>query len=270
MRNTTPNQIGASLVSALLVLALVTAIAIGLSVVIMNQVNTTRDITYAMSSYYAADSSLDQGLWIIKQGRWDNLSLDGVAGVLDKLNTTGTLSNSNAKWKRTAVKLNETVKFDLGTEQSATVELYNPDNPTVFSDAPQKIQVTWDDDIAHAEKVQVAWSGWDQDGFDAGNGQIYPYPRNDIVTLAVGSEQPTRIYLRIKAKDYGVTNLSVKSYKLNGNAINIPSQIKLTVTGQFPDGSITSKQALGASVPWLVPISGLYSYVLYSSDSLNK
>jgi hypothetical protein len=242
----------------------------------MNQVNTTRDINFAVSSYYAADSSLDQGLWIIKQARWNGDTIDDTLLKLGKpapgAPVEGTLTDTRAKWKRTAVTLNETVKFDLDAEQSATVELYNPPPaPQDYANAPQVINVTWDDDLAHAEKVQVAWIGWDTDGFDAGNGQIYPYPRGDNVTLAAGSEQPIRIYLRIKAKDYGVTNLTVKSYKIDGvTPINIPSQIKLTVTGEYPGGTITSKQALGASVPWLVPISGLYSYVLYSSDPLTK
>lgn len=278
MNRVNPNQNGATLVSALLIMSLITAIAVGLSVAIMNMVNTTRDINYSITSFYAADSALDQGLWTIKQARYDDLSIDD---TLDKLGRIGnpdvdTLSDPRAAWKRTAVTANETVKFDLGTEQSVVVELYNPISG-VPADAPQKIQLWWHDSSGLA-KVQVSWVGWTQGGFNGGNGDFFPYPSTcdasgdctgDIVNVN-DPALPTRIYLRIRAKDHGITNLTVQSLKGDGTVIDIPSQIVLTVIGEYPTGIISSKQALSAAVPWLVPVSGLYSYVLYSETALNK
>jgi Tfp pilus assembly protein PilX len=266
------NQNGVTLVSALLVMALVSAIAIGLAVTILNHVNTTRDINYAVSAFYSADSSLEQGLWIIQQARRDNLSLQE---TLAKLNAEGSLDpeavpNPKTVWKRTAAEKNETVSYDLGAEQEASVELYNPDQLTPgYTDAPQYIKVSWVDPTGQA-KVQVSWIGWVANGgYIGGNGQFYPYDNGTTVNI-VDPALPTRIYLRIKAKDGGVANLTVESFKYDGSQIDIPSQIALTATGEFPAGGISSKQALSASVPWLLPISGLYSYVLYSEDPINK
>jgi hypothetical protein len=274
MTRANTNDQGVTLVSSLLIMALMTAIAIGLSVVILNQVNSTRDINYAVSSYYSADSSLDQGLWIIKQARRDSLTIDQTLDMLGRSGTpiTGALTNPLATWKRTAITQNETVKFDLGKEQTASVELYNPNSPD-YAEAPQSIEVSWNDPTGIA-KVQVSWVGWDASGFLNSGGQSYPAPNCSAgctrTNIQDPPNQPLRTYLRIKAKDAAVTNLTVKSFKGDGSAIDIPSQIKLTVTGEFPTGTISSKQALSASVPWLIPISGLYSYVLYSEDAIDK
>jgi hypothetical protein len=253
-----------TLVSALLVMALISAIAIGLSVVVLSQVNTTRDINFAVSSYYSADSALDQGLWIIKQARRDNLD---ITSTLAKLTKTGALSDARATWKRTAVAKNETVKFDLGAEQVVSVELYNPASAD-YANAPQKIKVAWTDPTGLAN-IQVSWVGWVPAGFVGGNGDFFPFPNDSVVNIS-DSSRPTRIYLRIRAKDHGVTNLTVQSFKSDDTLIDIPSQITLTVTGNFPTGALSSKQALSASVPWILPLSGLYSYVLYSEDPIDK
>lgn len=264
-----------TLVLALLIMSAITAVAVGLSVLLANETITTRGITFAVTSYYGSESAIESGLWVIKDSRQQGLDIDETITRLgtDIAPTSGQLTDPRVTWEREAASLSQSIEFDMGKDQSAFLQLFNPDlGQQTYADAPRKIKLEWT--AGSGANVQLTWTGWDPlNGFAPNSGQIYPVSSGvltDLTDLSNPANQPTRLYLQIRAFDDAVQNLVVTSYKNDGTPIDIPSQIILTARGTFPQGALSSTQALSASVPWLLPVSGIYSYVLFSEDPLDK
>ena len=123
--------------------------------------------------------------------------------------------------------------------------------------------------------AEVSWIAWDDQGTlgesiaarkligptDLANGwtinelDVFDDPLNDII--------PRGYRLRIKALFGDLSRVSVIPYDEPngaGNIVDLPSLIQIKSVGERS----ALKQSLTATVPWKIPLYGLYDYVLFS------
>ncbi|MDD5342631.1 MAG: hypothetical protein PHI73_04860 [Patescibacteria group bacterium] len=268
MRN---NQAGVTLVLSLLVLTVVTAVATALSILIINEVLNTRGITSSVKSFYGAEVGIEQGLWLVQKARRDGTSIEDAANLLAGGQQ---LSDPRVQWTRLAEVKSESITINLRKDESAFFELYTPDDQIGMGvGPPSELSITFEECAAGPTKVEATWTGWKAGvGFFEPSYKSYPIPCNGTsISLEDPINDPERFRLQLRAFDGAATKLTFVVKDEAHTIINLSSQIKITVTGEYPSGSLTSSsQAIEAKVPWLIPISGIFSYAVFSEEDIIK
>lgn len=270
-------QKGIVLVYVLLIIFIITAISITISVVIINELKLTSTAADATQAYYAAESGIERGLFTIKRMRADGTQTlqDAVAAIqaLQDSLTNGTTYDDADTSEQTAVIENQAI----AENHFVQADYYDFEDPLDLDATPNQIAQslvitnTGTDPDSWAE---VSWIAWGQDGTlgesvaarkligptDLANGWT-------ISDLDVFDEIDPRGYrIRIKALFGDISRISVIPYDSLGDRVELPSLIEVKSVGQRS----SYKQALTATVPWKIPLFGLYDYVLFSEGDLLK
>ena len=265
------NQTGISLVLAILIMGAVSAVAVTLSVLIINEVGTTKGINNAMKAFYAAESAIEQSTWIVREARRTGMTIDATVALLNQTNS-GTLEDTSATWARQATGENQSITVSLRKDESVFLDLYNPQpagNP------PYKIQCEYEENGA-GNNLEITWSGWSTtDGFCPETTKVFGVQCDGATFLNLDTPltcgNPTSYRVQLRAFDGPATNLTLSIFDLNQTPIEIPSQVKIIANGTYTAGSsLSATQALRADVQWTLPVSGLFSYVLFSEQNLQK
>src|SRR3989338_1859803 len=69
------NRRGIVMLMSLLVLSAITAVAVSMAVIIIKDVTAASNVDHAIQAYYAAESGIEKGLSLVKQGRYDQDTL---------------------------------------------------------------------------------------------------------------------------------------------------------------------------------------------------
>jgi len=280
---------------ALLFMALITAIAIFVSVVIINEIRITRTAVEATLAYYAAESGVEKGLYKVKVSRDSGDLLSDVVDVIKAFEDDSNFDNdagytneqtntASSKIENQVIKENDYIQADyynvdapLGATNIELIGIHNGgDNPD-----------SW---------AEVSWIAWDTDGKlgtpdpTSSTRVIGPtdLQSDDPVGLGVLG-QPVSLTgsyiglpaaaagyrLRVKALHGDLSDVTVTPYEDNTlpppepdyvESYDLPSQVVVRSVGTRGK----YKQSLEAVVPWKIPLYGLYDYVLYSEEPIAK
>ncbi|MBI5037299.1 MAG: pilus assembly PilX N-terminal domain-containing protein [Candidatus Kerfeldbacteria bacterium] len=280
-RRTTQPQ-GIVLVYVLLITFLITAIAITVSVVIINELKLTTTAADSVLAYYAAESGIERGLHTLKRMRINgsNTLADAVTaiqGLSASLSNNTNYDNAGSSQQSSVIQNqlvyeNQFVQADYyDFENSLTLDLNSVAESIVVTNGGADPS-TW---------AEVSWIAWDEQGTlgesvaarkligptDLANGwtinelDVFDDPLNNIV--------PRGYRVRIKALFGNLSRVSVIPYDEPngaGNVVDLPSLIQIKSVGERS----ALKQSLTATVPWKIPLYGLYDYVLFSEGELLK
>lgn len=284
------NKSGSVLLYSLLIISLITAIAIAVSVIVINELKLTSGAADATLAYYAAESGIERGLYTLKIMRNDGSSKlsDAVTEISSFPKGSEAAFENNADYsdEQTKSKTSEIINEEVKENQYIQADYYNVEDPLSDSGVVSIVVKSGPDDPAPNPDpdtwAEVSWTAWDSSGTLGtstsakkliGPTDLQPDPPADIgwpITLDVFSTQsvtPVGYRLRIKALFGDLSSLTVTPYDGSNDPVtNLPSQIEIKSVGER--GKF--KQSLTATVPWKIPLFGLYDYVLFSEGDILK
>lgn len=286
------NKSGSILLYTLLVISLITAIAITVSIIVVNEIRLTSGAANATMAYYAAESGIERGLYTLKIMRNDGTStLTDAVDEISSFPKPGEASfDNNADYlnEPTSSKTPEIIDEEVIENDYIQADYYNVDNPLTDSGVAQ-IVVSNGPDAPEANPnpatwAEVSWTAWSSNGTLGtstsarkliGPTDLQPDPPTDTgwpIVLDVFSSQqdsivPVGYRVRIKALFGDLSTLSVIPYDNAGSQVaDLPSQLEIKSVGER--GKF--KQSLTATVPWKIPLHGLYDYVIFSEGDILK
>ncbi len=289
MYKITHNQEGLVLAYTMLVISLITAISIAMSIIVMNEIRLTGSARDATLAYYAAESGIEQGLYTVKLMRVDGIStLDDAIAALQGQTHTGTLSENDAEYTDDASSaLSSIVEHRVVQENDfLQVDYYDFNSPLAPSDEVVTVDIqngTSGNNPDDATWAEVSWTAWDANGelLTSTSAKKVIGPSNLEIDVLTGRGwrqaladvfsplNPVGYRLRVKPLFGDLTDFALvprKAGEVLLGADDLPTQIQIKSVGTRNK----FKQSLTATIPWKVPLFGLYDYVLYSEGDLLK
>ncbi len=276
------SQRGSVLLYSLLVITLLTAIAITVSIIVVNEIKLSAASANATMAYYAAESGIERGLYEVKINR-DSAALTSTLNTIQGFTADHDFVN-NADYandqsdQESSSITNEFIVHNNYTQADYydvddPLDTTLPDNTIVKSIEIKNGDTTNPDSSSWAE---VSWTAWDDSGTllasDRARKIIGPSDLEDpgwtINDLDVFDGDPVGYRIRIRALFGDLSSLTVVPYDTFGSQITdqLPSHIRIKSVGERNN----FKQSLTATVPWKVPLFGLYDYVLFSEGEIMK
>ncbi|MFH1171726.1 MAG: hypothetical protein V1778_04265 [bacterium] len=289
---------------ALIIMAAVTATALAAAAIVIAELRQTENLDQSITAVYAAESGLEDGLYIIKANR-TSLPLDTVKNTLlaEGSGVNRVDLSTGATWSRSAELENRYIIPRLSADETVNLDIFNPDNPAQTSIQSLWVNWSWHCTSASAYvEMNTTMLTWDKTpqgfvSFDPATQHIYkvttacnPLPSSpercqDIKLTDVGGSQitpgkPYRFSFRLLVPGDTNTctadNVVITAYSdqypwtipqsADRHPISLPTTIQIKSVGSFA----RSQQALTASVPWRAPISGLLGFVLFSEEPVSK
>jgi len=293
-------QNGSVLLYSLLVISLITAIAIIISIIVVNEIRLTSAASNGVQAYYAAESGIEKGLYAVKVYRSDQeVDLQQAANAISAFIENNFENNASfenmktdfitAKVENVFVEENDYIQIDYYDVSDPL----NPDPDNIVYGI--RVRNDGDDPATWAE---VSWTAWDDQGVlgtstiakkvigpsDLSRPNGWPINNLDVFSEddTTGFDgMPVGYRVRIKAlkaipSEVGEGNLSsltVIPYSVSPQIAtdsdiitDLPTQLVIKSVGDRND----FKQSLVATVPWQLPLFGLYDYVLFSESEILK
>jgi len=297
------HQRGAVLLLSVLIMASLTAIAGGIAAFIMTDLRSNQNIDFGIQAYYQAESGLESGLNVVKKKRNTGVCSNDATkscqvdtdcptsppGICQYSNFSQTLVDaavipSGITSRVIATGVSRQVIPDLPKDQSVQFNIYNPD---VFSTDTGIKSISFTGKATGATTdawLEVTWSGWDSNGtfFDqttkelisgCGFQPVVSCGTNTAKLINLqATASPTELIafqVRVKAILGDVSNITVDAYGGSDGVTKIPlpaSHIAIKSTSAVGQ----SQTALSAVVPWRLPASGLFDFVLFSEETIKK
>ncbi|MFA6553004.1 MAG: pilus assembly PilX N-terminal domain-containing protein [Patescibacteria group bacterium] len=276
------NNRGEALIYSLLVIGLITAIALTVSMVIINELRLTSSSSDGVLAYYAAESGIERGLYGLKVNRDAGVrtlreTVDLIVAYAENFSS----NNANYENKQTFSETSLIHDRAVAENEFVQADFFDVDNPLDPQTSPPSenrlINQVFVQNIGGDENTwaEVSWIGWNSDGLletsvtakkilghtDLTNGWT--------INLSQAYSDPSSIVgyrLRIRALFGPLPSLSVTPLYEGAEITNLPSQVIVKSVGKRN----SFKQALTATVPWRLPLAGLYDYVLFSEGELTK
>jgi Tfp pilus assembly protein PilX len=298
MKHSRPHERGAILLLSVLIMASVTAIAGGIAALIATDLRSNQNVDQGIQAHYQAESALEAGLETVRKNRNSGTcsnaattscqqDSDCPAGGSCQYRTfSQTLADAMAPLpgvaaRTTATGTSRLVINELPKDQSVQMNIYDPDN--LLSDALQIRKISFTGTTTNNAWLEVSWSGWLNDGsgtfFDQTTKRLLSGCAFDPAQFAsCGSNSPEQITLtdanpqmiafqvRVKAILGDVKNITVQVYNQLNQEVRPPSHISIKSVGTVG----RAQTALSAVVPWRLPASGLFDFVLFSEETIKK
>jgi hypothetical protein len=272
----------------LLVVAVVTAATSASAVVVMNNLQRSTKINESMIAQYAAESGIERSLFWLQDQRARGATL---TETIDDLQTfeSDLIPDGRIHYEiddRATKKGVESLTTALNLQEITTIDLYDPDDPTQRID-PNSVTIDWFDYCPEkpvTPKVGCTWietrlAAWDPNAVD------FPDPRGADVTREVQAygEGPLTISLnpnsryRLQVKQLFGGELDQGTYTPYGGRVTrlfVKPDLGTTLPGHAVVKSIgrfgSAVQGMEIVVPWRVPLSGIFDYVLFSEETIHK
>lgn len=279
------NQEGVTLLMAMIIMSTVVAVAIGVSVLIIDQYQFSANVDHAIIAFYAAETGLEKNLKLVKDYR--NISATKLGDITTALDgDVGTIGNLGG-WQLAADLSEDYMVSSLKMNEKITIDIFNPDN-LAGGGGVESVKINWRDNCL-AQRA-VAGSGWLKLSYVSltKTGEFDPAidpdvnttnPYESIYDCALsGNACGERINTKFSADNYyrlvitplycDIDYLKVTAYSNNAATagVNISNRVSLKSTGTYA----TSQIALSASVPWILPSSGIFDFVLFSEETIEK
>lgn len=272
------NEKGVVLIYALIILMIVTAIGLGISILIIREINLTSHSHYATQAFYAAESGIERGLYTVKVNRLS--SNPNLAGTISAIKLYQGIPPSSSQIFSSGANYNDQGTNDqpvntlskLAENSIWQLDLSDIDNPS----APVsigKIEINGDGD-------GYEWLEFSSTEYNTSIPSSPLVPVNKVYfghSELINIAKPATVNLggsyvgyrmRLRALFADINNITVTAYNTDPipKKIDFPSQIILASTGSKGD----FQQAITASLPWKMPLSEVYDYVLFSENEISK
>jgi hypothetical protein len=285
------NQRGAILLIALLIISGLTAVGLGVSVIIFNNLRATSLVDNSIAGIYAAEAGMEWGLERVFEGRADGLSLGvepcaatGTVICNIKLQPTVIFPANNARWNTAdSSALVDTVLLDVANGQSAQLDLFNPADEKSDYNNIAGIRVSA---VPTAGWAEVSWTAWDGQVFISNSRTVLINPSDltepghviDLVTvqdpeldnLIPGNRVFRAFRVNVKARFGDLNDVSIQAVSNvndpDNSVVDIPNRVYIKSRGSSGGSSL----AITASVPWRLPTSALFDFVVFSDESIEK
>ncbi|MBU1039448.1 hypothetical protein KKC17_04485 [Patescibacteria group bacterium] len=260
---------GMVLLLSLLVLAgvLVTSLTVGSLVLRQLRVSVVSDQSQA--AYYAAESGLEQGLylWRLEQKKGADLVVSQSSSVV--------LAGNQATWWRSSVLSESSEIITLKKNDSRQIDLFNPEDSLDSAVKAQSIKLSWDNNVnscpgAGSEWLEVGWSAWLGAAtldYDVERRYFSSSQASGVVINLDPSFVNYRLRLRALYSD--VCDLTVQAFRQPngvGEIYELPGRVIVTSVGRLAN----TQQSLSVTLPALPPQAAVFDYAIFSQCSIFK
>ncbi len=298
MINCNKNQSGSILLYSLIVISLITAIAIIISVIVVNEIKLTSAASNGVQAYYAAESGIEQGLFAVKIFRNNQEdTLEEVRNLILSYEDNNFENNASYKNIQTDILTSKVENAFVKENDFIQIEYYDVNDPLDPSVNVVGITVknSGDDPATWAE---VSWTAWDSNGVLGTSNtakkfigptdlaRVNGWPINNLDVFdsdPVSGFDGTPVGYRVRIKalkaiptatgEGNLSSLTVIPYDgtppplgASHEVTDLPTQLVIKSVGERNN----FKQSLTATVPWNLPLFGLYDYVLFSEGEILK
>lgn len=271
------NKKGSLLIMSLLILSSLLIIGASVGTIVLNQLRQSRNTDFAIVSYYAADSAIEDVLYKIRK-------LGQSVGDLNSSDYQGDFNDDSSwTWERDIASTTPFFVF-LKKNRPVVINLYDSKTDCGLV---RRTRFHWrdptPDDTTHP-LLEVTYYAWNITGslnllYDEGDQEYYDSIADNLVNPSlpngpwhatntlISLMDDTCYTIRIKAL-YEDANLFVRTYK-DFNAqelIGIPSYLTIESLGKYK----TSKQRVKTIILKESPLSNLFEFVLFSEDPISK
>ena len=285
---------------ALILMATVTATAVGAAAVILAEIRQTESLDQAITSVYAAEAGLEDGLYVVKIKR-SIATLEETQNLLRNPLFRAGLPNTSV-WARNSAVENRFFLSSLRADKTAHLDIFNPDYPAnPGASGIESLWINWSvncNELVELETTMLTWI--EENGvitFNPSTQRVFKqtkacnqtppalacdenYILSNIDGVDIFPDQPYRFSFRLLVplnSSCAAEDLLITAYDVESPAalpveqrplhyVPIPTRIEIKATGSFA----RSKQALTASVPWKTPVSGLLGFVVFSDEGITK
>jgi len=272
MKNIIKNNKGVTLLLSLVIMMSVVAVAIGLSMLIINLYQFSANLDHAYVAYYAAESGMETQLWRIKDGRNNE---DPITSVIEAINGDDSNNNDNETLGSGAVWDTSQSTFSL----AYLIDSLEQNKSTSFDvSGAHSLKLTWNDNCDSNSWVELGYVVRDDNNLPSTDynpqrkmipcdGSTLCPEEDDRAQNLIGAGEDFTVTITPIACD--ISNLEVKAFDDNegtGNLINLSNRIYLKSVGRYRDSQI----ALAASIPYRLPPQGIFNFVLFSEQTIEK
>ncbi len=253
---------GTVLLLALLILSSIVMASMGLSTLIMNSLQQTRIIDASTIAYYAAESAVEDGLYVLRR---EDAKPPAVKDA------PVTLSNQ-ASWTRDVAYTEPQIKTHLAKDSTFELDLFDPDAETqAYADNITQVTVDWSTatcTVGSCPKLSYNLVHWDAGltQWQAGMVESGRLVSGEQVAIDLSPGTASRLYkLRLRAEEQPVDDVLITAYSGN-TPVDIPGRVRIDADGSFGG----TQQHLTVRLPRRTPLSGLYDFAVFSECSLVK
>lgn len=271
---------GVALIMALLILALIMVSVLSLSKIIISEVKMSVNTGNSIGAFYAAESGIEKGLYYIKYSREqsDFVYFTDLKDEEQDLN-----SYANFKITNSTISSLDFVAYNIGTSTPAHLDIIDPSgevsdiNWGLVPGAVYKYQVFWKINNCFpdhsSDRLEISANyfeslftkiGVDKKVIICNCGSATADQCD--ATVAQFNISDERYYrFSFRPLDSKVDELHFDVYE-NNVPIAVQSEANIEVEGKFKN----SKFKLKANLPSLVPVSDVFTYIIFSEEELVK
>ncbi|MBI5465695.1 MAG: hypothetical protein HY974_00185 [Candidatus Kerfeldbacteria bacterium] len=260
---------GVVLLLSLLVLATMLTTSLTVGALVVRELKTTGTSDRGLIAYYAAESGLEQGLYLLRQERPAHAD---IITTLDKPYASkvtlldGSLLNK-AYWWRSSLLSEAQLNLTLKANEVVQLDLFDPTASLSNTASVNGLEFNWDAPSGGAEWLEVSWSGWKNTNpptLGVGR-QLFSSSTVKPVTMALDTVNYTNFRVRLRALFADVPGLVVKARNSVGY-VDLPARITITAVGELSD----ARQALAVIVPEFAPQASAFDFTIFSECPIVK
>lgn len=264
---------GTILLLSLLILSSMIIAAAGLGTLILDSLQQTRAVDSAVLAYAAAESGIEQGIYLARcRNSWDARCVGG----LPTAETDRPLANGSS-WSRTSADWEPLLYMELPQDGTAEIALFDPNNPLEDTSIDQVV-LSWRPPLAGETPIlratMTSWptgssSAWSVQGDGSSPLSIITdytstvSPANFPVIL---SGNPARLRMRVEKAPLRGIQVKLYTDDIPPKQLNVPARIRIEANGDYSG----VRQKLTARMPRMMPLSGMFDFVMFSQCSLVK
>ena len=270
---------GMALVMSLLIMSLIMVSALAFSRIIFGEIRMSLNVINSIGSFYTADAGMEKSLFYLKYAKLSS----NLANFEGLVNDPDVIFNSNNQSFKIVVADSSYVGFtayDVTSSSPAQVDIVDPvgNIDTISWPIPASIyKIEWYVDSCwpyHAsDRLEVSYTSFGENFFN-------PIIEKDIIVCNCSYNTQDKCSTQVAG--YSIANDRYYSFSfrpLNDtvsrldfnlsdgtNNLGILSQVAITVDGAYKN----SQYRLKANLPAISPLSNVFSYVIFSEESLIK
>lgn len=249
---------GVVLITALLVMSVILITSAGIAFVVIRGIRQSQIIDKSLVAYYAAESYTEEGLYQIRK---NNLDIGDPSAL-------GSLVNlSNGATGESELSVNDTeIKLDLPEHQTHQFSFYDQDKLNYTSNVAA-INFSWNDCVGCLLEVSVT-------EFPS-SGNPWKDATSKVKTIIFNTSSSyfsefnsvgNPFLVRVKALKGNFDDLLIKFKDNLGGDLVIPNQVTLKTKGAYSN----LLQTIQVKIPLVRALSGVFDYVIFTEEDINK
>lgn len=271
------NRKGTILLIAVMIMATILTAALGTGTLVINTINQSASIDYAITAYYAAESGIELNLYQARKVltfQKESIPLKVFGDNPAEADVTLDISSPlQAGYDFYIVNGKDQIIVDLKQNIEYQLNIYDPTIATTDFVTPYYLDFDGEAPSQNI-KLQISWVSW--------SGGNMKQPQSVITTVQADasieeSVSPVNIEsahlhkVRIRALDGDLDGLIITARDSSGTSTAIPGIYVLRAFGEYPKNKIKkSTQILNVAMPIIEPTYGLYNFVIFSEGDISK